>query len=138
MPIETLDTIRLNGRALPANGHEALTAYFAAHSAGGPTFPTPDSAALDRYRSTWEIKNDRLYFMRLDSVDQSDAGVTHRSFPIGADEGLPAEWFNGAIYVDDAKVAAEEVRAGPLQPQRIVALHFERGIFGEVPLTPRA
>jgi len=55
---------------------------------------------------------------------------------LGGAEGLLAQWFKGAIYVDDAKVHIEEANLDPLRPRPIVALNFERGIFGEVRFLP--
>ena len=133
MTISTPDTLRLSGFVYLADASEALAAYFAAQALTcGPSLPAPDSEYADGYRSTWEIRNDRLYFMQLNLVDQSKVFATTRCLPIGGAEGLLAQWFKGAIYVDDAKVHVEEANLDPLRPRPVVALHFERGIFGDV------
>jgi hypothetical protein len=131
--IETPDSLHHNSFVSPANANEALAAYFAVQAlVCGPSLPTPNSGQISGYRSTWEIRSDRLYLMQLNPVGQSDTCGTPRQCPVGGAEGLLAEWFTGVICVDDAKVNILEDEMDPLQSRPVVALHFERGIFENI------
>ena len=133
MTISTPDTLRLSDFVYLVDASEAVATYFSAQAlTGGPSLPVPDSDYADGHRSTWEIRNDRLYFMQLNLVDQSKVFATTRCLLISGAEGFLAQWFKGAIYVDDAKVHIEEANLDPLRPRPIVTLHFVRAIFGDV------
>lgn len=138
MPLRTPDLVRHNDRVLEANTDEALTAFFAAQALVCGLVPAPRLSEKERgYQSGWEIRNDRLYLMKFDPLFESDAaGKPLPLLQFGTD-GILAEWFTGSIYVNDANVDIHEDDLGPSRQRPIVALEFERGVFGLVQLLPR-
>lgn len=136
MTIETPDQLRHNGFVFAANAAEALTAYFATWALSSrPALPAPHAEYGRSYLSTWEIKNDRLYLVKLDPLGQLHSGVTPKSPYLYDTEGILAEWFTGVIYVNDEKVNIHD-DVSSLTGRPIVALDFEHGLFGLVRLLP--
>lgn len=138
MTLQTPDWLHHNGYVFEANAEEALIAYFAAQaSVCGLAPPSPLVECERRYQSVWETRNARLYLMKLDPLFPRDAArALHFLMQFGPD-GIRAEWFTGSIYVDDAEVDIHEDDLDPLRQRPIVALEFERGLFGLVRLLPR-
>lgn len=131
MTLQTPDLLRHNDRILDANADEALIAYFAVQALVCGLAPVSRLSENERcYQSGWEIRNDRLYLMKFDPLFESDAaGKPHPLLQFGTD-GILAEWFTGAIYVDDAKVNIHGDEACILTEHPVVSLEFERGILG--------
>lgn len=137
MTIATPDQLRHNGFVFAANAEEALTAYFATRALSNrPALPAPHAEYVRGYQSTWEIRNDRLYLVKLEPLSQSDAGAKPHSPFLCETDGVIAEWFTGLIYVDDENVNIHADDMCPLTGRPVVALEFERGLFGLVRLIP--
>ena len=137
MAMQTPDQLRHNGLVFAANAEEALTAYFATRALSSrPALPAPLAEYVRSYQSTWDIRNDRLYLVKLEPLSQSDAGAKLHSPFLSETDGVIAEWFPGVIYVDDEKVNIHAADVCPLTGRPIVALEFERGLFGLVRLLP--
>lgn len=135
MAVQTPDRLHHNGFVFAANAEEALTAYFVTRALSSrPALPAPLAEYVRSYKSTWDIRNDRLYLVKLEPLSQSDAGAKTHSLFLCKTDGVIAEWFTGLIYVDDKKVNLHEDDVCPLTGRPIVALEFERGLFGLVRL----
>lgn len=79
MAIQTPDGLLHNGFVFAANAEEALIAYFATHAlAALPDTTAPRAKYLRRYRSNWEIRNERLYLMKLQPLGYSETGAYSR------------------------------------------------------------
>ena len=138
MTIQTPARLRHNGFVFAANAEEALIACFAARALVSRSFlPAPQPEYGRSYQSTWEIRNDRLYLVKLDPLGQSHAGVTPQRLYLRGPGGVLAQWFSGVIYVDDEKLNIHDDDICPLTGRPVVALDFERGLFGLVRLLPR-
>lgn len=138
MTLRTPDFLHHNDRVLEANAKQALDAYFAAQAlVCGTVLSASVKERERRFESVWQIRNDRLYLMKFDPLSPTDAADTPFSLTRFGADGVLAEWFTGSIYVDDAEVDIHEDDLDPSGRRPIVALEFDRGVFGLVRLLPR-
>ena len=134
MKLQTPDTLCHNGFVFAANAEEALAAYVAAQAlASPPSCHAPHSEYVRGYASTWEIRNDRLYLRHVHQTGRT-VGEKPRSFALMENDGLLADWFTGAIYVDDAKVDCHEEDLCLSDERPVVAFNFACGLLGLVRL----